>query len=293
MERSRTKSNAPANDGTNSARLTTWQIGLLVGLAALVLIGLTLVLVLLFSTPPVVETQLPLPQDEPPAAVPPPVVLPAAQTAAPLEETLAPRQLLPVGCEPIYGSLVESSAASIVDGQTLDVTIGQTPARVRLAGIFVADESALSGATGELQAMIDKQPVVLALDGSEPDAQGRLPAYVFSNGWFLNQELVLRGFARVDPGSPGQACVALFQTAEQQAQQGRKGIWQPTRVPTATFLPTVGIDPALQAPCDCMSRPVCTDFQTHDAAQSCYNACNDYNSHLDDDRDGLACEGLP
>jgi hypothetical protein len=70
-------------------------------------------------------------------------------------------------------------------------------------------------------------------------------------------------------------------------------MWQPTRVPTATFVPTVGFDPAMQAPCDCMARPVCTDFSSHDEAQACYNACNDYNSRLDDDRDGLACEWLP
>lgn len=235
-----------------------------------------------------------------PSAAPDPAGMPATVPAVPsaaVQNTLAPRQLLPAGCEPIYGSLVEAPGADVVDGQTLDVVIGQTHTRVRLAGLRLAwnaeQPSADETAVAEIRGMIDGQPVVVGLDGSAPDAQGRLPVYLFSNGWFINQELILRGAARADASSPGQACAALFQGAEKQAQKARAGIWQPTTVPTATFIPTVQFDPAAPPPCDCMARPECGDFRTHDEAQACYNACNDYNSRLDDDRDGLACEWLP
>jgi hypothetical protein len=68
-------------------------------------------------------------------------------------------------------------------------------------------------------------------------------------------------------------------------------MWRPTPVPTHTFVPFVTVNP--NAACDCSIRYECSDFQTHTAAQTCFNACNDYNSRLDEDHDGLACENLP
>jgi endonuclease YncB( thermonuclease family) len=285
MERPQTKQSIPPGGRAEPARFTPRQAVTLTVFAALALLLLLTVVRLLFPPPvssaphPVVTTA------ETPAA------LLVTSTTVPLA-TLAPRQLLPAGCEPIYGSLVESATAQVVDGQTLDVFLGETLTRIRLAGIALPEAEQIPGtAAAELQAMIDGQPVILALDSSLPDEQGRLPAYVFSSGWFLNQELILRGMARTDLTTQGQACAMLFQESERRAQSARAGIWQPTRVPTATFVPTVQLP--VDPPCSCIPRPVCTDFVTHDEAQACYNACMDYNTRLDPDHDGLACENLP
>ncbi len=290
MDRSRSTQPAPQRSGF----LTPRQAVVLLILAALGLLILGLIALRMLA-PDFFAAQTVSPQPSAVAQVPalPPsgVTEPEAPAAALTPE---PSQLLPQGCEPVYGSLYQSSGAAVIDSQTIEVWFGADSARISLAGIALpVEQPAASEAVEELLALIDGQPVVLALAEEAATPNGSRAAYIYANGWFLNHELIMRGMARVDTAAPGQACAGMFQQAEQQAKSARAGIWQPTRVPTATFLPTVGLDPALQAPCDCMARPVCSDFRTRSEAQACYNACNDYNSRLDDDRDGLACEGLP
>ena len=73
----------------------------------------------------------------------------------------------------------------------------------------------------------------------------------------------------------------------------------PTRRPPPT--PTFGV-PATSTPlssdCDCSGDVYdCSDFRTQAAAQACYNHCKapGYGDihHLDDDKNDIACDGLP
>ena len=73
----------------------------------------------------------------------------------------------------------------------------------------------------------------------------------------------------------------------------------PTRRPahTPTFGPPATSTP-LSSDCDCSGdRYNCSDFGTQAAAQACYNHCKapGYGDihHLDDDKNGIACDGLP
>ncbi len=54
-------------------------------------------------------------------------------------------------------------------------------------------------------------------------------------------------------------------------------------------------NPPVSASCDCSyDRYNCSDFNTHSAAQACYNSCKPGDIHrLDQDDDGVACESLP
>ena len=178
--------------------------------------------------------------------------------------------------------LVESNGALIQVGY----------AAIRAPGIETGRPGDL--AWQQNRELLAGQPVVLVQDSSESDTGGRLLRYVFfSNGTrFANYELVRQGYAEVID-SPDQACTSVLRAAEQEARAERLGLWAPTPVPTATFLPTVVLDPGGQAPCNCSVRWECSDFSSRTAAQACFNACNDYNSKLDDDHDGLACEALP
>jgi endonuclease YncB( thermonuclease family) len=175
------------------------------------------------------------------------------------------------------------------------VDIDGRQVQVKYAGIDAPP--LLSGRTAEAAwqyntALVAGQIVVLVKDGSDADENGSLLRYVFVGDRFANYELVRMGYAsRVD--SPELVCANVLREAEEAARAASLGLWAPTPIPTATYMPTVAFDPGSQAACDCSIRWECSDFATHDQAQACFNACNDYNSRLDEDYDGLACEELP
>lgn len=198
------------------------------------------------------------------------------------------------GCAQQAGKLQVASGVHVIDGGALQGTVDGNSLQVRFAGIRVPESGPLNEqAAGQMRALIEGQSVVLLSDPAGQDAAGKDVRYVFFGDHFLNLELVQAGLAQADTEGPNQACTNLFRQGEQQARADRTGVWQPTRVPTATFLPMVTLDPALQPGCDCASRPECSAFSSRSDAQACFNACNDYNSRLDEDHDGLACEELP
>lgn len=69
----------------------------------------------------------------------------------------------------------------------------------------------------------------------------------------------------------------------------------PTNPPPPTSPPPTSPPPS--AVCDCSRDYNCSDFNTHNEAQSCFDSCggspNNNWSGLDRDHDGIACESLP
>ena len=175
----------------------------------------------------------------------------------------------------------------ILDGAGIRVDIQGTVVDVAYAGIQVPPTSAAKNAE-----LVLGQQVLLVKDVSEADENGRLLRYVLVGNLLINYELVRQGYAQIID-SPDQACAQVFANAEQSARQAQLILWAPTRIPTLTFIPTVGYTPPSGSTCDCSIRWICSNFNTQARAQACFNACNDYNSLLDEDHDGLACESLP
>jgi endonuclease YncB( thermonuclease family) len=200
--------------------------------------------------------------------------------------------LIPISaaCAQANGGAQEGTVTRVDAGGLLEVS---TPAGViqsALAGITLQPgEKSLNA----LREMTGDGPVVLVRDLSSPAEAGAVHRYVFTRDLFINYELVRQGMAALDPAAPEQSCAAAFQLAGQKARSERLGMWEPTRAPTLTFVPLVTLDASNQPACDCSRRYECSDFATHAEAQACYNACNDYNSRLDLDRNGIACEALP
>ena len=85
----------------------------------------------------------------------------------------------------------------------------------------------------------------------------------------------------------------LLVQAEMAARGVRQASGLPGAYPRETLLPFVTLSPQNGLACDCSIRYECSDFDTRQQAQDCYNACNDYHSRLDLDRNGIACEELP
>jgi endonuclease YncB( thermonuclease family) len=211
--------------------------------------------------------------------------------------TIPPAAVPPPGaCAPKNTEIRLGVVRDVLTGDTLLVELDGELVQVGYAGISAP--SIGTGRPGELaleqnQALLAGQAVVLVKDVSDYDSAGRLLRYVFfSDGArFANAELVRLGYAAAID-SPDQACADVLRAAQQEASATQAGLWAPTPIPTATYLPTVVLNPD-QGSCDCSVRWECSDFSSHAAAQACFNACNDYNSKLDDDHDGLACEALP
>jgi micrococcal nuclease len=228
-----------------------------------------------------------------PTWTPGPVVTPLpnsspAANASPVE----PLPPLPASCASESAEIRQGTVNRVIDRETIEVTLDGALVSVGFAGLRFPTGSELNAqAEAALHTLAEGRPVTLAMDVSRQDAQGRLVRYVFAGERFLNVEIIRLGFAQADPQAPDQACALELQQAEQQARAVQVGMWQPTPVPTHTFVPFVTVSP--NSACDCSVRYECSDFHTHADAQACFNACNDYNSRLDDDHDGLACENLP
>lgn len=208
------------------------------------------------------------------------------------EQTFLPTP--PADCAQQLRNLQAGIATGIIEPGVLTVTINGQALPVSLAGVErPPNDDQREQLSQVMRAVAEGQPVLLVQDVSDQDPAGRLVRYVFVGDQFLNELVIRQGLALAARAAPDQSCAALLLQAEAQARTGRSGLWRPTPVPTSTFMPFVTLDPAIQAACDCSKDYTCSDFATQADAQTCYNACNDYDSKLDLDRDGKACETLP
>jgi endonuclease YncB( thermonuclease family) len=278
---------------SNQSLFTPWQIVILMlcGLLVCLLAGLVIYLARFQPAAPVPQiTALPAltatfrpARSLPPTFTPRPSATRSAASSPTPPPSLTPE---PGACVPQDTEIRSGRVVSVLDGEGLRVDIQGVLVDVLYAGIQVPPGSASKNAE-----LVLGQDVVLVKDISETDGAGRLLRYVLVGSRLINYELVRLGYARVID-SPDQACAQVLAGAEERARQAQVALWSPTRIPTLTFVPTVGFTP-LAGVCDCSIRWDCTDFSSQARAQSCFNACNDYNSRLDEDHDGLACESLP
>jgi hypothetical protein len=221
------------------------------------------------------------------------IILPTATLPSITVSVTQPVPVPPTLCAQSNNGVHIAEDALILDDGSIEVTADGAVLLISLAGIKLSDDALLSDQLVQYaRDLVSGRSIMLVKDKSEQDERGRLVRYVFANGQFVNYELVRQGLATAVLTAPDQACASLLRLAEQQAKGDQLGLWNPVPIPTATFMPFVTLDPT-QAGCDCSRRYVCSDFATRASAQVCYNACNDYHSRLDPDRDGIACEGLP
>lgn len=274
----------PLSPMDRRSKFTTQQRIVLILAGLLVLAWVVVGAMLVFSSRPAGPAAIrPIQGESPPEA--------PTWTSLPTQAILP---TAPASCAQQTRSLQLGTATGIIEAGVLAVNVDGQAVQVVLAGIALPptgdQREQLSQA---MRAVAEGQPVLLAQDASDQDSSGRLVRYVFVGEQFLNELVIRQGLALAARDTPDQSCAVLLQQAEAQARTGRSGLWQPSPVPTSTFMPFVTLDPAIQAACDCSKDYTCSDFATQADAQTCYNACNDYDSKLDPDRDGKACETLP
>jgi len=196
----------------------------------------------------------------------------------------------------------------VIDGDTIEVSIGEELYKVRYIGIDAPEtkhpekpvEWMGAEAAAKNEELVGGKIVRLEKDISETDQYGRLLRYVWAGDLMVNAELVRLGFAQVSTYPPDVRYQDLFQEMQQEAMEAERGLWRPTPTPllalTATPLPPTQPPPA--AVCDCSGNIYnCPDFSTHAEAQACYEYCKSLGRgdvhRLDGDKDGIACESLP
>jgi micrococcal nuclease len=131
-------------------------------------------------------------------------------------------------------TLTSATVTRVVDGDTLEVRIGETVEKVRLIGIdtpeSVHPDAEKNVPYGEIssaftkEALQDKE-IRLEFDVEERDRYGRLLAYVYIGGEMFNKTLIDEGHAMIATYPPNVKYVDLFTEAQTDAREAGKGVW--------------------------------------------------------------------
>jgi micrococcal nuclease len=130
-------------------------------------------------------------------------------------------------------SSVDAFVTRVVDGDTVEVRIGDTVEDVRLIGIdtpeTVKPEAPVEcfgpEASSFTHRILEGQPVRLVYGVERHDIYDRLLAYVYIGHRFVNAELVRRGLARTLEIPPNTLHSALFRRLELKAARAGRGLW--------------------------------------------------------------------
>jgi micrococcal nuclease len=125
-----------------------------------------------------------------------------------------------------------ASVTYVIDGDTIDVSLGGDTYRVRYIGVNTPerDEPCYQDATDANRTLVEDQIVGLVKDVSETDQYGRLLRYVYVGDTFVNESLVKGGWAEARRYPPDTLHYDEFDAFEQVAYAAGLGCW-----PTGVF----------------------------------------------------------
>lgn len=144
--------------------------------------------------------------------------------------------VLLVGCSRDEFPAGTGRVVEVVDGDTIRVKLGKTVETVRLIGVDTPEtkhpdkgvECYGPEASERTKTLIGNGTLVLLeRDANTRDRYGRLLAYVFreSDGLFVNETLLVEGFARALPFDDTPAFHVRFAQAEDLARRQGLGLW--------------------------------------------------------------------
>lgn len=113
----------------------------------------------------------------------------------------------------------------VIDGDTIVIEGGY---RVRYIGIDSPErgEKYYQEAREANRELVQNKRVRLEKDISDTDRYGRLLRYVYAGDYFVNAELVRKGYARSYAYPPDIKYQAFLKSMEQEARQTGRGIWK-------------------------------------------------------------------
>ncbi len=219
------------------------------------------------------------------------------------------------GTPAMPAGLTAGIVSNVVDGDTLDVTIGGVEQRIRMLGMDTPETKHPSKpvecfgreASERASALLHGQVVLL-----EADQYGRLLRFVWlPDGRLVNLVLIAEGYAFEYTYNRPYRYQAQFQTAQATAREQQAGLWATSACggqrkavvtpPTATHVPAPPPPPtARPANCDPAYPDVCIpppppDLDCADVAPLCRFRVLPPDPHQFDlgDGDGWGCERCP
>lgn len=124
--------------------------------------------------------------------------------------------------------MTPARVTSIVDGDTIDVSIGGVVYRLRYIGMDTPErgDNLFAEATAFNARLVNGETVYLEKDVSETDRFNRLLRYVYlADGTFVNAELVKQGYAVASTYPPDVKYQETLRAAQQEAVAAGVGMW--------------------------------------------------------------------
>ena len=121
----------------------------------------------------------------------------------------------------------------VVDGNVIYAAVGQRIEAIRYIGVgvpFIAHPSRgpepYSAFVVEMnRQLVDAKWIRLGFDKQARDDHGRLLAYVWVDGVFVNAALLHRGYAEAERATVNTRYATYFQSLEAEARRTRRGLW--------------------------------------------------------------------
>ena len=127
----------------------------------------------------------------------------------------------------------EGRVVRVVDGDTIRVVVDGREEPVRYIGVDTPEsvkpgspvECFAKAASAENRRLVGGGRVRLETDAEERDRYGRLLAYVYRGGTFVNAELVRRGYAKPLTIPPNVRHADRFASLARDAREAGRGLW--------------------------------------------------------------------
>lgn len=141
---------------------------------------------------------------------------------------------------------IEALVTRVIDGDTIEVTIGGIVYKVRYIGIDTPEtvdpdkpvQPYGLEASAKNKELVEGKVVRLEKDVSETDRHGRLLRYVYVGDIFVNAELVRLGYAQVATYPPDVKYQAYFLSLQKEAMDAGRGLWGITTTTTTVTTTT-------------------------------------------------------
>ncbi len=243
-------------------------------------------------TPTPTITQTPT-ETHTPTITPPPTIA-FTPTISPTPTVTLPSTSL--NCVPQNTKRETGIVTRVIDGDTIDVRIGNQTFRVRYIGIDTPERGDLYfyQSTEANRRLVEGKIVILVKDVSEVDRYDRLLRYIFVGDVFVNHELIRQGYAYAYTYPPDVACADIFVAAQQAARELEHGFWKPTPTyaPPPVVLPPAGGGGGNCHPSypDVCIAPPPPDLDCKDIPFRRFRVLSPDPHRFDGDFDGIGCE---
>ena len=196
--------------------------------------------------------------------------------------------------------------ARVIDGDTIEVRLGERLLDVRLIGMdtpesvhpTVEDECFGAAATRYTRELLEGKSVELTFDVERRDLYGRTLAYVWTDNDLFNVEIVRAGYARSYTVPPNVRYAEAILRAQRSARREKNGLWN--RCPDAVKA-TADRRPNHNRPCTRGYRPCLPPALDYDCfggegdgpkyAKKSVRVSGNDPYELDDNGNGRACGG--